>query len=72
MELKDRRGDEILTSQEAREFLKIGRTKLWELTRRKLVPAYRLGAGPNAPLRYKRTDLLNWLETQRIGAKEQG
>jgi len=58
--------DEILTSQEARDLLKIGRTKLWELTRRNLIPAYRVGDGKNAGLRYKRVDLLNWLEKNRV------
>ena len=38
------REDEILTSREAQEFLKIGRTKLWELTKSNQLPAYR-GAG---------------------------
>ena len=58
--------DEILTSREAREFLKIGRTKLWELTRSNNIPAYRVGHGRSSGLRYKRQDLLAWLERNRI------
>ena len=58
--------DEILTSREAREFLKIGRTKLWELSRDGSIPAYRVGSGKSSSLRYKREDLLAWLETNRI------
>jgi excisionase family DNA binding protein len=58
--------EEILTSREARELLKIGRTKLWELTRKSVVPAYRLGRGKTSGLRYKRSELLAWLEEHRI------
>lgn len=60
------RADEILTAREARELLKIGRTKLWELTRSNLIPAYRVGIGPSAELRYKRSELLAWLERNRV------
>ena len=66
MTIRGSERDEILTSQEARELLKIGRTKLWELTRRNLIPAYRVGEGKNAGLRYKRADLLAWLEKNRV------
>jgi excisionase family DNA binding protein len=61
---KDR--DEILTSREAQELLKIGRTKLWELTRKNLIPAYRLGDGSRASLRFKRSELMAWLERNRV------
>ncbi len=50
--------DDILTSREARTLLKIGRTKLHELTRRQIVPAYRIGTGRTSALRYRRRDLL--------------
>lgn len=59
-------GDEILTSREAMELLKIGRTKLWELTRESRIPAYRVGNGKRAALRYKRSELLAWLDQNRI------
>ena len=58
--------DEILTSREARELLKIGRTKLWQLTRKSVIPAYRLGQGKTSGLRYKRSELLTWLDEHRI------
>jgi excisionase family DNA binding protein len=58
--------DEILTSQGARDLLKIGRTKLWELTRENAIPAYRVGNGKTSRLRYKRSELLEWLERNRI------
>lgn len=58
--------EEILTSREAREFLKVGRTKLWELTRQNRIPAYRVGSSKHASLRYKRSELLAWLDQNRI------
>ena len=58
--------DEILTSEEARRLLKIGRTKLWDLTKRSLIPAYRVGEGRTSGLRYKRSELLSWLDNNRI------
>ena len=60
--------DEILTSREARQLLKIGRTKLWELTRSGRIPAYRVGEGKTSDLRYKRSELLRWLENNMIVA----
>ena len=60
------RNEEILTSAEARQYLKIGRTKLWQLTRDRAIPSYRLGNSPNASLRYKRSELLRWLEKNRL------
>ena len=66
MEVRRSYRDEILTSREARELLKIGRTKLWELTRSNVIPAYRVGSGKSSSLRYKRTDLMAWLEQNRI------
>jgi excisionase family DNA binding protein len=64
--LVDLTQDEILTSRQARELLKIGRTKLWELTKSKVIPAYRVGEGRTSSLRYKRSELLGWLESNRI------
>jgi len=59
-------GVQILTSREARAFLRIGRTKLHELTRRQVIPAYRIGEGRTSSLRYLRSDLLGWLVRQRV------
>ena len=64
--LVDLAQDEILTSRQARELLKIGRTKLWELTKSKVIPAYRVGEGRTSSLRYKRSELLGWLDGNRI------
>ena len=58
--------EEILTSREAQDLLKIGRTKLWELTRTNLIPAYRLGTGNKSGLRYKRSELLARLDQNRV------
>jgi excisionase family DNA binding protein len=58
--------DEILTSEEARRLLKIGRTKLWDLTKKNMIPAYRVGEGRTSGLRYKRSELLRWLDNNRI------
>ena len=58
--------DEILTSVEACRFLKIGRTKLWELTRTNALPAYRVGDGKTSGLRYKKSELIRWLEGNRV------
>jgi excisionase family DNA binding protein len=60
------RDDELLTSREAREFLKIGRTKLWQLTRENVIPAYRIGEGKRATLRYKKSELLAWIDGNRV------
>ena len=59
-------GDEILTAREAQRLLKIGRTKLWDLTRRNEIPAYRIGRGNRSSLRYKRGELLRWLDGNRV------
>ena len=61
-----RKNDEILTSREACDLLKIGRTKLWELTRANAIPAYRVGTAKRSSLRYKTSELLEWLERNRI------
>ena len=56
----------LLTSREAASFLRIGRTKLGELTRSGDLPAYRLGDGRTSPLRYKKAELVRWLERNRL------
>jgi hypothetical protein len=59
-------GEHILTSREARAFLRIGRTKLHELTRNQHIPAYRIGDGKTSSLRYRMSDLLAWLLDRRV------
>ena len=66
----DRDIDEILTSREAQKLLKIGRTKLWALTKNGHLPAYRIGDGKTSALRYKRVELMKWLEENRIVLKK--
>ncbi len=66
MRRKHKTNDEILTRREVQELLKIGRTKLWELTRKNVIPAYRMGSGNRSGLRYKRSELLAWLDQNRI------
>jgi excisionase family DNA binding protein len=66
----DREIDEILTSREAQKLLKIGRTKLWALTKNGHLPAYRIGDGKTSALRYKRVELMKWLEENRIVFKK--
>jgi excisionase family DNA binding protein len=66
------RDDEILTAQEARELLKISRSTLWKLTREEQVPAYRVGNGKTSNLRYKKSELLSWLNSNRVNMTETG
>jgi excisionase family DNA binding protein len=66
MESMTANGDEILTSREARSLVKIGRTKLWELTRSGKIPAYRVGEGRTSDLRYKKSELMAWLEANLV------
>ena len=58
--------DALLTTAQLLDFLQIGRTKLWGLVRGGEIPAFRIGNGPNAPLRYRRKDVICWLEAQRV------
>ena len=58
--------EQVLTSREARHFLRIGRTKLHELTQTQVLPAYRIGAGRTSALRYLKSDLIAWLVRQRV------
>jgi excisionase family DNA binding protein len=57
---------ELLTTSQVLALLQIGRTKLWELVRREAFPAYRIGEGRNSSLRYRRSDVLGWLERNRV------
>ena len=57
---------ELLTTPQVLELLQIGRTKLWELVRGEAFPAYRIGGGRNSGLRYRREDVLEWLEGHRV------
>jgi hypothetical protein len=58
--------DDLQTTAQVLDFLQIGRTKLWGLVRTGAISAFRIGDGPNGSLRYRRTDIMNWLERQRV------
>lgn len=62
--------DEILTGQEARELLKISRSTLWKLTRERQIPAYRVGNGKTSKLRYKKSELISFLNSNRVNWEE--
>jgi len=57
---------ELMTTAQVLEFLQIGRTKLWGLVRSGAIGAYRIGDGPNGSLRYRREEIMDWLENQRV------
>jgi predicted DNA-binding transcriptional regulator AlpA len=57
---------ELMTTAQVLKFLQIGRTKLWGLVRSEAISAYRIGDGPNGSLRYRRKEIVNWLEEQRV------
>jgi len=61
---------ELLTTAQVLALLQIGRTKLWELVRRGDLPAYRIGDGRTAPLRFRRTEVLRWLDHHRVTRPE--
>jgi predicted DNA-binding transcriptional regulator AlpA len=58
--------NDLLTTAQVLDFLQIGRTKLWGLVRTGAISAFRIGDGPNGSLRYRRGDIVNWLERQRV------
>lgn len=61
---------ELLTTAQVLALLQIGRTKLWDLVRRGAFPAYRVGAGRSAPLRFRREEVLRWLDHNRVSRAE--
>ena len=58
--------EDLMTTAQVLKFLQIGRTKLWGLVRTGAISAYRIGNGSNGSLRYKRAEIVNWLERQRV------
>ena len=60
------RDPELLTSHQVLELLQIGRTKLWDLVKRGGLPAYRIGEGRNATLRFRRGELESWIDRNRV------
>lgn len=53
--------DDLLTIDEARQYLKVGRTKMYELVWAKAVPSVRIGKA----LRIKLVDLKQYIESKR-------
>lgn len=54
---------ELLTTREAATLINCGERSLWRWARSGLAPApIRIGSGPRAAVRYRRRDLLAWLE----------
>jgi predicted DNA-binding transcriptional regulator AlpA len=60
---------ELLTTSQVLALLQIGRTKLWELVNEQAFPAFRIGEGRNSSLRYRRADVLGWLERNRVNGR---
>jgi hypothetical protein len=58
--------ENLMTTAQVLKFLQIGRTKLWGLVRNGAISAYRIGDGPNGSLRYRRGEIVSWLEGQRV------
>jgi len=56
----------LLTSAQVLALLQIGRTKLWELVRAGELPAYRIGSGRNGVLRFRRDEVMRWLDRTRV------
>ncbi len=54
--------------QQVLELLQIGRTKLWDLVKRGGLPAYRIGDGRNATLRFRRGEVESWIDRNRVPA----
>ena len=64
---QNEREDHLLTSDEVRQYLGIGRTKLYQLYRDPSFPAFRIGEGGAWLIR--RSDLNRWLD---LVAKQPG
>lgn len=62
--------DEILTTNEVRREFKLGRTTMWHLVKTGQLPAYRIGDGKTSAFRYKRSDVMAWLDGRRVVVKK--
>jgi excisionase family DNA binding protein len=51
----------LWTTNEARSYLNVSRTKLWQLVNEGGLPAYRIGGD----YRYRKSEIDAWLEAQR-------
>jgi excisionase family DNA binding protein len=60
------KSEQVLTTREVCRLLKIGRIKLYRLTRGGNLRCYPIGAFRDSPLRYRRSDLMEMLHRSRV------
>lgn len=53
--------DRLLTAKEAAEYLGLAEGTIRNKASRDEVPHIKLGAGPNAPLRFRKSELDHWI-----------
>jgi excisionase family DNA binding protein len=53
--------DYLMTTQEVMDYLKVSRTKLWQLVKEEGLPAFKI----IGDFRYRRSEVDAWLEAQR-------
>lgn len=53
---------ELLSARDAAAFLGIGERTLWKLANAGEIPAVRFGIGKRKSVRYRRGDLVDWIE----------
>jgi excisionase family DNA binding protein len=53
----------LMKAAEVMNYLKVSRTKLWQLVKERGLPAYRIGGD----FRYRKSEIDAWLEAQRHG-----
>ncbi len=60
---------EVLTTQQVAQYLNLSRRRIYEFIQLQPenggLPSFKLGAGPKAPRRVYKSDLLQWLEAQK-------
>lgn len=57
--------EEVLTSKEAMDYLKVGRTTLWNMIRKGEIAAYSVGTGRTSSHRFFKHELTAWLRKRR-------
>ncbi len=58
----DKAMPEILSLQEAAEFLRLSPSKMYDLTHKGDIPHFKQGAGKSSRVLFSRSDLLQWLQ----------
>lgn len=59
---------EFLTPGEVAPILRVSKRHVMRMAERKELPALRFGTGKKKNWRFKRADLLAWIEAQTVGA----